>query len=80
MTRSEKIRLVVGLILLAAGLIWPVPANDRSFGQSFIGMVIVPVMLWISLICLIGPVAVSRRREIWSWLHDFCLGKSSHAH
>lgn len=61
MTMSEKVRLSLGLILLAAGLIWPVPSDDRSLT----GMVVVPMMLWVSILCFLGPVVVSWRREIW---------------
>jgi hypothetical protein len=72
MTKLEKTQLVFGVVLLATGLIWPVPQNDRSF----MGMVIVPMMLVVSLIFL-GPVAFSRRREIWSFIRDFYRGQSS---
>lgn len=79
MTKSEKIRLVVGTILLVAGLIWPVPAEDRIFGRSFTGMVIVPMIFVVSVFFFLVPVAVTRRREIWSWFRDFYRGKSSYS-
>ena len=74
MTKSEKVRLVVGATLLLTGLIWPVPADDKEFGQSIMAMIIVPMMLWVSALYFLAPVVVSRRREIWRWIRDFCRG------